>query len=280
MFASPSVRLRLHQGIGPARARQLAGALSRSGPEARGDWAGAVALAPPHVQPALARTLAGLDAARAADGPAAKVQCVAELLRPLVDSRYSDAAPRRNDLERLAAAAATARDLASWLAELMLDPPLSTGAFAADPNLDEDYAVISTVHSAKGLEWPVVHLPHLVDGAFPSDMALRSEGGLEEERRLFYVALTRARDELLLYCPLRMPHHRFALDDRHSFAQQSRWLDEQALRLLTVEEAGPPRHGKSGWFAGPDGCGPDRCGGDDPPNQTVAAALSLEELWR
>jgi ATP-dependent DNA helicase UvrD/PcrA len=267
--------LKLHQGIGTAQARRLLPNLSPVGPRPGMDWCEIAALAPPSAQPALKRTLAGLAAAREARGSAATVECLVSLMRPLVSSRYSDRGPRLSDLERMAAAAAAAPDLASWLAEMALGPPLSTSGLAGDPALDEDYVVVSTVHSAKGLEWPVVHLPHLVDGAFPSDMALRSEEGLREEGRLFYVALTRARDELLLYSPLRMPHHRFGTDDRHSFGQQSRWLDDQALAFLTVEEVGPGRQGKSAWFAG---AAEDHEEG--PLRPTVAAALSLESLWR
>ena len=95
------------------------------------------------------------------------------------------------------------------------------------------------MHSAKGLEWPVVHLPHLVDGAVPSDMSLATAAGLAEERRLFYVAVTRARDELFLYAPLRMHHHRMARDDRHSYGQLSRFLDAAALAECEVTDAGP-----------------------------------------
>jgi len=99
--------------------------------------------------------------------------------------------------------------------------------------------VISTIHSAKGLEWPVVHLPHLVDGAVPSDMALSSRDGLAEERRLFYVAVTRARDELYLYAPLRLHHRRNGRDDRHSYAQVSRFLDARAQAKCEIVEAAP-----------------------------------------
>lgn len=101
--------------------------------------------------------------------------------------------------------------------------------------------VISTVHSAKGLEWSAVHLPHLVDGAFPSDMALSSGAGLAEERRLFYVATTRARDQLTLYTPLRMPHHRRSRDDRHSLAPASRFLEDDVLSALDIQELAPAR---------------------------------------
>ena len=97
------------------------------------------------------------------------------------------------------------------------------------------------MHSAKGLEWSRVYVIHLVDGAFPSDMALSTNAGLIDEQRLFYVAVTRAADELTLYAPLRMPHHRHARDDRHSYAPVTRFLDDEAQRLLQIEESTPMR---------------------------------------
>jgi DNA helicase-2/ATP-dependent DNA helicase PcrA len=92
------------------------------------------------------------------------------------------------------------------------------------------------VHSAKGLEWDSVHVINVIDGAFPSDMALATRSGLLEEQRLFYVAATRARDELSIYTPLRLPHHRRARDDKHSYAQQSRFLNEAALATMDIQE--------------------------------------------
>src|SRR5262249_57851597 len=108
-------------------------------------------------------------------------------------------------------------------------PPVSAAGRARRPGQDDDFLVIWTVDWAKGLEWPVVHLPHLVDGAVPSDMALGSRAGLAEERRLFYVAVTRARDQLFLYAPMRLHHHRLAGDDRHSYGQLTPFLGADAL---------------------------------------------------
>jgi DNA helicase-2/ATP-dependent DNA helicase PcrA len=125
------------------------------------------------------------------------------------------------------------------VASLRLDPPASTSDLAGPPHLDEDYVTLSTVHSAKGLEWDSVHVINVIDGAFPSDMALTSPAGLLEERRLFYVAATRARDELSVYTPLRLPHHRRARDDKHSYAPQSRFLDRAALSTVDVVEHRP-----------------------------------------
>ena len=235
--------LRMHEGIGPARARQLLDTLPPRRPDAVQDWAETVASAPPIARVPLGETLAGLCDSRAISPaePARRAERVLDLVRPLVAGRYHDSLARIGDLERLAAAASAAQDLGEWLAGITLDPPVSSGDYAGPPHLDDDYVVVSTVHSAKGLEWLVVHLPHLVDGAFPSDMALRTPAGLEEERRLFYVATTRARDELRLYEPLRMPHHRRGRDDRHSLAPASRFLDEGVLGVLTVEERGLAR---------------------------------------
>jgi DNA helicase-2/ATP-dependent DNA helicase PcrA len=129
--------------------------------------------------------------------------------------------------------------LAEYVANLTLDPPASTSDLAGPPHLDEDFLTLSTVHSAKGLEWDTVHVIHAVDGAFPSDMALGSAAGLIEEKRLFYVATTRARDELAIYTPLRMPHHRRGVDDRHSYAAASRFLDEAALAAVDIHEDRP-----------------------------------------
>jgi DNA helicase-2/ATP-dependent DNA helicase PcrA len=166
---------------------------------------------------------------------------VVDALRPLVRRRYGDSTSRLEDLDRLASAAGAAPEFSGWLADLTLDPPVSTGDYAGVPHLDEDYVVISTIHSAKGLEWPVVHMPQLVDGALPLDMSLTTPAGLDEEQRLLYVAVTRAQDELYLYAPLRMPHHRRGRDDRHSFAPLSRFLDQAVQRTLQVVDEVPAK---------------------------------------
>jgi len=233
--------LRMHDGIGPARGRMLLGLLAPLAGRCELDWAEVVAAAPARSRIVLGRTLEGLDAARKQVGASERVTAVFRLLSPLVLSRYSEGPARVEDLDRLSAAASAMDDLSAWLAEITLDPPMSTGDRAGPPHLDEDYVVISTVHSAKGLEWASVHLPHLVDGAFPSDMALGSPAGLAEERRLFYVATTRARDRLTIYTPLRMPHHRRSRNDRHGLAQASRFLEGEALSALDIQEQAPPR---------------------------------------
>ncbi len=249
--------LRLHEGIGPARARALLTLLLEPGaaessasvgestqddaPTDSDAWRNrVVAAAPSQARTRLDATLCCLRDAREQGAIPARVGACASMITPLVESRYTDSAARIADLERLAAAAEAATDLAEFVARVTLDPPTSTGDYAKPPHLDEDYVTLSTVHSAKGLEWPNVHLIHAVDGAFPSDMALSTDAGLAEEQRLFYVAVTRARDELHVYAPLRLPHHRRARDDRHSYAPESRFLTADALRTLDLIEAPRP----------------------------------------
>ena len=229
--------LRLHDGIGPARARALLDSLQPGDSEAEQRHADVAAIAPPASRVALTAMLDAVVCARQQKAPADRAGAVLEFLRPLLTNRYADHAARLTDLDRLVGAAANAPDLAGFVAELTLDPPASTTDLAGAPHLDDDYLVLSTVHSAKGLEWESVHVIHVVDGAFPSDMALSTKTGLLEEQRLFYVAVTRARDRLSIYTPLRMPHHRHARDDLHSYALGSRFLDDGAMGALDVRES-------------------------------------------
>jgi DNA helicase-2/ATP-dependent DNA helicase PcrA len=242
--------LRLHEGIGPAHARRVLDALDPGGDAGPPDgWAPAVEAAPARSRRALAATLGRLADAAQPEGAArqmaaqqvaaAQATAVLALLDPLIRARYPDATARISDLQGLADAAAAQPSLHDVLVELTLDPPVSTSDLAGPPRLDEDYLTISTIHAAKGLEWPVVHLPHLVDGALPSDMALGDPGGLAEEHRLFYVAITRARDHLYLYAPQRLHLHRRGRDDRHGFGQLTRFLDAEALAACQSVTAAP-----------------------------------------
>ena len=236
--------LRLHDGIGPGHARRVLAVLD---PDTSGqdltpeDWPRAAEAVPARSRPALTATLGQLaTAANDPDpGTAAQAGAIVTILDPLIRARYPDATARLADLQRLADAAAGQPSLHDALAELTLDPPVSGSDLAGPPRLDEDYLTISTIHAAKGLEWLIVHVPHLIDGALPSDMALGDPGGLAEEHRLFYVALTRARDHLYLYAPLRLHHHRRGRDDRHGFGQLTRFLHRDALAACDNTAAGP-----------------------------------------
>jgi DNA helicase-2/ATP-dependent DNA helicase PcrA len=109
--------------------------------------------------------------------PAAQVDRLRDGLDPLLRRRYDNADVRLRDLDALGRLASGYESRARMVAELTLDPPASTGDLAGPPLLDDDYLILSTVHSAKGGEWRVVHLIHAADGMFPSDMATGDRGG-------------------------------------------------------------------------------------------------------
>ncbi len=170
--------------------------------------------------------------------PGAQVDRLRRWLEPVIHRRYRAPAARCGDLERLGEQAAGASSRSRFVADLTLDPPVSTGDLAGPPGLDDDWLVLSTVHSAKGGEWRVVHVIHAADGCFPSDLATGDAEALAEERRLLYVALTRARDVLEVNVPLRYHHHRDRLDDRHSLAPLSRFLSPPVRELMDTCHAG------------------------------------------
>jgi DNA helicase-2/ATP-dependent DNA helicase PcrA len=168
--------------------------------------------------------------------PAAQIERLRTFLAPVFARRYDASVARLRDLDQLAALAAGYEARGRFLAELTLDPPSSTGDLAGPPLLDEDWLVLSTIHSAKGLEWDVVHVIHAADGMIPSDMATGDDDEIEEERRLLYVALTRAREALHVYRPMR--YYRKPKGDPHSYSQLSRFLEPLDVRA-TFEEHGP-----------------------------------------
>ncbi|WPB56140.1 ATP-dependent helicase [Xylophilus sp. GOD-11R] len=149
---------------------------------------------------------------------------------PHLQRLHEDAEPRQADLEQLVRLAAAHPSRERFLAELTLDPPESTSDKSGVPMLDEDYLILSTIHSAKGQEWTSVSVLNVVDGCIPSDMATGNSAEIEEERRLLYVAMTRAREHLHLVVP-----HRFYVTqqsrngDRHLYAARSRFIDERDL---------------------------------------------------
>ena len=114
--------------------------------------------------------------------------------------------------------------------ELTLDPPDATSDQAGAPLLDEDYLILSTIHSAKGREWSSVSVLNVVDGCLPSDMATGSELEIEEERRLLYVAMTRAKDHLDLMVPQRFyTSGQAGTGDRHVYASRTRFIPNRLL---------------------------------------------------
>ena len=247
--------LQLLEGVGPVSARRaldvLVGGVGDGGAEVLGRWgeareqlpAGARAGADSLVE-ALRFAAGGLFGTTATSVPAASADngvsagAAAERLRdalaPLITARYPDGAIRLADLDQLVAAAGEADDLGHFASELALDPPQSSADLAGPPHLDEDYLVLSTIHSAKGLEWDAVHVLAVYDGNFPACMSAGSSESIEEERRLLYVAGTRPRRALHLYVPVRYYHRPQGFDDAHGYGKPSRFLTEAVQATCAV----------------------------------------------
>ncbi|MBR0693359.1 ATP-dependent helicase [Bradyrhizobium lablabi] len=152
---------------------------------------------------------------------------------PHLDRIHEDSEVRRADLFQLEQIAGGYPSRQRFLTELTLDPPDATSDQAGAPLLDEDYLILSTIHSAKGQEWKSVFVLNVVDGCMPSDLGAGRSAELEEERRLLYVAMTRARDDLHLLVPQRFfVHGQAAKGDRHMYASRTRFIPEKLLPMF------------------------------------------------
>ncbi len=150
---------------------------------------------------------------------------------PHLERIHEDALVRRADLLQLEQIASTYPTRERFLTELTLDPPESTSDQAGPPHLDEDYLILSTIHSAKGQEWTKVFVLNAVDGCIPIDLRAGSEDEIEEERRLLYVAMTRAKDSLHLVTPQRFfVSGQAARGDRHMYASRTRFIPANILQ--------------------------------------------------
>jgi DNA helicase-2/ATP-dependent DNA helicase PcrA len=149
---------------------------------------------------------------------------------PHLERLHDDAAVRRADLAQLEQIAAGYPSRERFLTELTLDPPNATSDLAGAPVKDDDYLILSTIHSAKGQEWKNVFVLNCVDGCIPSDLATGTSEEIEEERRLIYVAMTRAKDRLRLIMPQRFyTHGQPAHGGRHVYASRTRFIADPIL---------------------------------------------------
>jgi DNA helicase-2/ATP-dependent DNA helicase PcrA len=225
--------LQLLQDVGPRTAARLLDGLDLAPATLEEQWE-SLPVVPDAARRDGAALVHALAGASTETSPGVQAGLLRDALAPFVRRRYADAEARLQDLAVLTDAAAKASSLEQFGAELALDPPQSSAGFAGPPKLDEDYLVLSTIHSAKGLEWDLVHLIHLSDGNLPSDMALTSREGLDEERRLLYVALTRARHGLHIYVPVRYFHRPRGRDDASGLGKTSRFLTDEVQSLCDV----------------------------------------------
>jgi DNA helicase-2/ATP-dependent DNA helicase PcrA len=186
---------------------------------------------------------------------------------PVLEKRYDESHVRLRDLEQLEQISANFRTRSQMLTDLALDPPNATQELAGPPLREEDFLILSTIHSAKGCEWDVVYVIHAADGNIPSDMATGTAEEVEEERRLFYVALTRAKDFLEVCVPLKYYAKKWSTGDRHSMAQLTRFLPDGVLEhfeRVTLK--------------------PDPASGGLQPAATTAAAVDIRKkiaaMWQ
>jgi DNA helicase-2/ATP-dependent DNA helicase PcrA len=221
--------LQLLPGMGPANAQRACDAFEA----ASFSWA---ALAGHSVPAATREEWAALVAMLAQIGAQGapwegQLHRVRQWYEPQLERLYEAAQARKGDLDQLERLGQQHATREAFVTELTLDPPQATGDLAGDPLLDEDYLVLSTVHSAKGQEWDTVHVLNVTDGSFPSEFSAGRAELLEEERRLLYVAMTRARDELRLMAPVRFyVTQQAGLGDRYVHGARSRFLTESVLR--------------------------------------------------
>ncbi|MCD0503568.1 ATP-dependent helicase [Bordetella petrii] len=154
---------------------------------------------------------------------------------PQLERLYEDARVRKADLDQLGRIGAGYASRERFLTELTLDPPDATSAESGPPLRDEDYMILSTIHSAKGQEWKSVYVLNAVDGCIPSDMSTGTADEIEEERRLLYVAMTRAKEQLQLIMPQRFyVHQQTGLGDRHVYGSRTRFIPEPLLPLFDM----------------------------------------------
>ncbi len=224
--------LQLLPSVGPAAARRVLdhvagqadplGTLASLQPPARcGEhWKGFVALLE-HLR-------------RGGDGWPAEMGAARAWYAPYLERIHEDAVMRAADLVQLEQIAAGYPSRARFLADLTLDPPDAKSDQAGVPLLDEDYVILSTIHSAKGQEWKSVFVLNVVDGCLPSDLGTGTTDDIEEERRLLYVAMTRAKDALHLVVPQRFfTHGQSRQGDRHVYAARTRFIPGSCCRCST-----------------------------------------------
>jgi DNA helicase-2/ATP-dependent DNA helicase PcrA len=256
--------LQLLPGMGPANAQRVCDSFE----SAAYRWS---SLAEQRVAPATREhwpSFASLMAALGEPGAAweGQVGRVRAWYEPQLERLYESAPARSGDLEQLERLATQYATREAFVTELTLDPPQATGDLSGDPLLDEDYLVLSTVHSAKGQEWEAVHVLNVTDGSFPSEFSTGRPELLEEERRLLYVAMTRARQELHLIAPVRFyVTQQSRTGDRYVHGARSRFLTDAVLE----------RFERAAWPSQPDSAStPALTGG-----ARLDVAAQLRGLW-
>jgi len=230
-------------GIGPANAARILDRLAVPDPAAM-----LLIYAPPRASAEWKGFVTLFEAlfSRASPWPA-EFEQVRRWYQPHLERLHDDAAVRAADLAQLEQIAASYRTREQFLTDLTLDPPSASSDEAGAPLLDEDYLILSTIHSAKGQEWKSVFVLNAVDGCIPSDLATGSTDEIEEERRLLYVAMTRAKDQLDVMVPQRFyTHGQASGGDRYVHALRTRFIPTSVAKHFDQRVWPSAQHGASG----------------------------------
>jgi DNA helicase-2/ATP-dependent DNA helicase PcrA len=221
--------MQLLPGVGPTSAQRVIEHLAQAP-----DGAEALRGAPPPARAGEDWTafIEAVEALRSgSSGWPAEIERARLWYEPHLERIHEDATTRQADLLQLEQIAGGYPSRERFLTELTLDPPDATSDQAGVPHLDEDYLILSTIHSAKGQEWKSVFVMNVVDGCIPIDLGAGAKDEIEEERRLLYVAMTRAKDELHLMVPQRFfTHGQSSTGDRHVYAARTRFIPNTLLK--------------------------------------------------
>ena len=223
--------LQLLKGVGPATSRKVtAHVIANNG---RLDSLNTFKL-PPSSAPALKELFALLIELQKEkeSNIALQLQKIRKFYQPIMFDNYDSPQSREQDIDNLERIATGYSSRKDFLTDLLLEPPTSSSDLAERATKDNDWLVLSTIHSAKGCEWDVVYLIHASDGCLPSDLSVNTPEQLEEELRLAYVAMTRARDYLYITWPVRYYHRHSPYAQTYNQAHLSRFLNENVLELL------------------------------------------------
>lgn len=238
-----------------------------------GDTAGALAafVPPPRALEDWQAFVALMSAVGAGDSTwPAEFELIRRWYEPHLERNHEDAVIRHADLLQMESIAGTYASRERFLTELTLDPPDATSDDSGVPLLDEDYLILSTIHSAKGQEWRNVFVLNGVDGCIPSDLGTGSEEEIEEERRLLYVAMTRAKEDLHIVVPQRFyVHNQTHLGDRHVWASRSRFIPAHLLPLFDTYA----------WPRVPAPVAPGAAGLAAAAQAKIEIAAKLRKMW-
>ncbi|WP_184006295.1 MULTISPECIES: ATP-dependent helicase [unclassified Paraburkholderia] len=200
----------------------------------------------------------------------AEFEMVRRWYEPHLERNHEDAAIRHADLLQMESIAATYPSRERFLTELTLDPPDATSDESGVPLIDEDYLILSTIHSAKGQEWRNVFVLNGVDGCIPSDLGTGSEEEIDEERRLLYVAMTRSKEDLHIVVPQRFyVHNQTHLGDRHVWASRTRFIATPMLPLFDAYA----------WPRIPVASAPSAAGLAAAAQAKIEIAAKLRKMW-